>query len=164
MAKDEPYDPYALGAANSDPALVGMQPLPPAPQRLHPKRLLAYFVALVLVVAVFREAGGPPKAGGSCTKPAAALDKDEVRQYGVLKWSASGPAGSSVVIGADTTTVPTTLEQGKLSGPTAVKDCAASGLFGVRLPEGKHVLRVFLVGRNGTASVAATKDVTVTAP
>lgn len=142
------------------------EPLPPGLQRFNRKQLLVYALLLVLVVAVFRDGIGrpPPEADGSCSRPAFAFDQTEVRVDGVVKWSVAGPTGSRVVVGADTTTVPTTVAEGKLLGPVALQDCKASGRFGVPLTDGEHQLRVFLIAPDGTVTTLGPHALTVNGP
>lgn len=161
----ELLDPHELGMRRSDPALGALEPLPPGPPRIAPLKLLAYFAIGVVVVAVLRDGvgGGAPAVTGSCTMPAFALNKESIRSNGALKWSATGPADATVVIGLDTTSVPSTREDGKLSGPTALKDCKADGLFGVRAPDGRHQVTAYLVKADGTSSVVSTSTIIVEA-
>lgn len=159
------FDPHEFGAARSDPGLGAFEPLPPSGRRINNKKLLTYFFCGVVLIAIFRASSNPaPSVKASCTEPAYALSKTEVKSYGTLKWSAAGPTGSSVVFGVDTTTVPGALDEGLLSGPTALKACRASGLFGVGVPEGDHTLTAFLVAADGTAKVIGTEKLVVDAP
>ena len=98
--------------------LEPFEPLPPDPRRTDRKRLLLYVVLGVVVIGVLRDGlgRGAPPVHGSCTKPAFALDRAEVRQYGVVKWSVAGPSGAQVVITADNASAGT----GRLLGPLAV--------------------------------------------
>jgi len=159
------FDPHELGARRSDPTIAALEPFPPAPRRTSTKRLMAYFVVGVIVVAVLRDGAGrgAPAVTGSCMSPAFALDKSEVRSYGVLKWSATGPADAHLVIGVDTLRVPTTFTEGKLAGPVALRDCKATGRFGMRAPEGDHVLTIFLVAADGSSRALATRKIVVDA-
>ncbi len=162
----ERLDPHELGARRSDPGLAAFEPLPPNPRRVGTKNLLAYFVLGVLVVALIREGagrGGPP-VDGSCTKAAFALDKTDVASYGVLKWSATGPADSKVVFAIDTSTLPTSAGNGLLLGPVALTGCRAHGRFGVPVAAGDHVVTVFTVRPGGAAVVLGTAKLTVNPP
>jgi hypothetical protein len=162
----EPFDPHELGARRSDPTLAALEPLPPAPRRTSTRHLLLYFALGVLALAILRDGVGrsAPMVTGSCTMPSFALDKTEVPAFGVIKWSAAGPADASVVIGFDTSTVPTAIEQGKLAGPVALTGCAATGRFGMRGSAGDHVLTVFLVARDGSSRILKTQKIVVTGP
>ena len=162
----ERLDPHELGARRSDPGLAAFEPLPPNPRRVSVKNLLAYFVLGVLVVALIREGAGRggPKVDGSCTRAAFAVNKTDVASYGVLTWSATGPAGSKVVFAIDTSTLPTSAADGLLLGPVTLTSCRAHGRFGVPVPPGNHVLTVFTVRTDGAATVLGTAKLTVNPP
>lgn len=161
----EPFDPYALGARRSDPELAALEPLPAAPRRLPTKTLLVYFVLGVAVIAFIREGTGRPlKVDGSCTKPAFALNRTEVKSGGVLKFGATGPATDSVVFGLDTDAVPTSTSPALLYGPALLTGCKAGGRFGVQTPEGNHVLTVFLVHPDGSFTVLGTQKLVIDDP
>lgn len=164
--KPEPlFDPHEFGARRSDPALGAFEPLPPTPRRYNNKQLLYLFFLGVVFVAVYRLGSERvPSVNGSCTKPAFALSKTELHQYGVINWSVAGPATSKVVIGIDSSSPPTTLQGGLLTGPLALKDCKAGGLFGVRSPAGDHTVVVYLIDPTGTSTVVGSKKITVDQP
>ena len=160
----EPYDPHELGARRSDPTLAVLEPIPDLPNsRWSGKNLLAYFVLGVVIVAFVRDGVGSrgPTVAASCSKPSFVLDQTEVRTYGVVRWAAAGPAGSSVVFGIDTTKLPTGIADGKLAGPLPLTGCRASGRFGVGAPEGDHVVTVFNVARDGAVTTVGTAKLTV---
>lgn len=164
--KAEPlFDPHEFGARRSDPDLAAFEPLPPNARRYSNKQLLYLFFLAVVFVAVYRLGSERvPAVDGSCTKPAFALSKTELKQYGVINWSVAGPSTSKVVIGIDTSAVPTSLETGLLTGPRVLKGCKAGGLFGVRTPEGPHTVVVYLVDAAGTSTVVGSTKITVDRP
>ena len=102
-----------------------------------------------------------PTVTGSCTQPAAALDKTDTRAYRSLAWSATGPAASSVVIGIDTTSLPTSEDAGRLLGPVPLTGCRAHGRVGVRATVGNHVLTFYAVAADGAATVINSKRIVV---
>jgi hypothetical protein len=159
--RPEPLDPHELAAARLRGGLEPFEPLPPDPRPIDRKRLLLYVLVGVVVVGVLRDGlgRGAPAVHGSCTKPAFALDRSEVGQYGVVKWSVAGPSGARVVITADTVTPAT----GRLLGPLPLKQCRASGRFGVPLSDGDHVLRVYLSEPDGGTSLVGTQKLVVNA-
>jgi hypothetical protein len=159
--RDQP-DASEQAAARLRAGLEPFEPLPPDPRPINRKKLLLYVFLGVLVVGVLRDGlgRGAPSVDGSCTRPAFALDRSEVGQYGVVKWSVAGPTGAQVVITADTTTTST----GRLLGPLPLKQCKASGRFGVPLSDGDHVLRVFLLGTDGATSLVGSQKLVVNAP
>jgi hypothetical protein len=161
--KEPVFDPHEFGARRSDPGLGAFEPLPPNPRRITTKNLLVYFILGVIVVAFIREGTGrgSVKVDGSCTKPAFALEKTEVTTYGVLKWSAAGPADRRLVFGVDTSTAPKNAATGLLLGPVRLTDCKAHGRFGVPVPAGEHVLTAFLLAPDGTSTVIGSKKLTV---
>ena len=159
------FDPHEYGAARSDPGLGAFEPLPPSGRRITNRQLLTYFFCGVVLIASFRAGSNPaPVVKGSCTSPGFALSKTEVKSYGTLKWSAAGPQDATVVLGIDTRSLPGPRDDGLLSGPHRLKGCKASGLFGVRVPEGNHILTVYLVSADGTSKVLGTEKLIVDAP
>lgn len=162
----EQFDPHELGARRSDPELAAFEPLPPSTRRFSNGQLLLAFFAAVVVIAFVRNGGpaGDPAVTGSCTQPSFALNKTEVKSSGVLKWSAAGPATSEVAFAVDSGVLPTTLDAGLLAGPLPLTGCKRSGRFGIRAPEGDHVITVFLIDAAGTTTVLGTKKVTVDGP
>ena len=160
--RPEPLDPHELAAARLRGGLEPFEPLPPDPRPIDRKKLLFYVLLGVVVVGVLRDGIGrwAPPVHGSCTSPAFALDRDEVGQYGVVKWAVAGPTGAQVVITADTTSA----TSGRLLGPLPLKQCKASGRFGVPLSDGDHVLRVFLREPDGGTSLLGTQKLVVNAP
>ncbi len=155
-------DPFEQVAERIEAGRKPFEALPPDPRRIDRKRLIMYVVVGALLVAVLRDGLGrpAPPVQGSCAKPGFALDRVEVTEGAVIKWSVAGPSGSQVVITADTTSP----ETGRLLGPVPVKDCKASGRFGVPLPDGDHVLRVFLLNADGSTTVVGTQKLVVNAP
>ena len=160
--RPEPLDPHELAAARLRSGLEPFEPLPPDPRPIDRKRLLFYLLIGVVVVGVLRDGigRGAPPVKGSCTQPGYALDRKEVGQNGVVKWAVAGPTGAQVVITADTVTPAT----GRLLGPLPLKQCRASGRFGVPLTDGDHVLRVFLRDPDGSTSLVGTQKLVVNAP
>jgi hypothetical protein len=165
VPSDAPFDPYEIGARNSDPELGALQPLPPAPPRIPPLKLLGLFAVGVVVVAMVKDGVGTPgpKVTRSCTTPAVTLSKDAVDQFDVVRWAATGPSGSTVLLSLDSPTAPATDDE-HLLGRKALADCTASGQFGVRAPAGKHTVTTFLLRADGSVVTVATRDLTVTAP
>lgn len=155
-------DPHELAAERMRTGLEPFEPLPPQLRRYDRKRLLVMVLMGALVVAVLRDGlgRGAPPVDGSCTRPAYAFDRDEVGQAGVIKWSAAGPTGSYVIVTADSPSP----DAHRLLGPLPLKDCRASGLFGVPLSDGSHVLRVFLRRPDGATSVIGERRVEVNLP
>lgn len=154
-------DLHEQAASRMRAGLEPFEPLPPDPRPVDRKRLLFFILVGVVVVGVLRDGlgRGAPAVHGSCTKPAFALDRSEVGQYGVVKWSVAGPTGDQVVITADAASA----ASGRLLGPVPLKQCKASGRFGVPLSDGNHVLRVFLLDAGATRLVGSQKLV-VNAP
>ena len=163
--RDDPFDPYEIGARNSDPELGALQPLPPAPPRMSPLKLLGLFAVGVVLIAIVKDGVGtpPPKVVRSCRTPAVTLSKDSVKQYAVVRWAATGPSGSTIVLSLDSPTTPATDDQ-HLLGRKALADCTASGQFGVRAPAGKHTVTTYVVGSDGTATKVATTYLAVESP
>lgn len=137
------------------------EPLPNELRRLNTRKVLVYVALAVAVVAVLHDevGSGTPAVKGSCTQPAFALDRKDVKQFGLVSWSAAGPTGSQVVLTADTTSP----ETGQLQPPVPIVDCAASGRFSARLSGGEHVVRVFLRAADGTTRLLATETLVVNA-
>lgn len=161
-SRDEPFDPYEIGARNSDPELGALQPLPPAPQRIAPMKLLGLFAVGVVLVAIVRDGLGSagPELARSCSVPAVVLSKDAVDTGGVVRWSATGPSGATVVLSLDSPTAPAT-DDARLLGRRVLAGCTASGQFGVRAPAGRHTVTAYLVGADGAVTTVATRDLTV---
>jgi hypothetical protein len=165
VPQDTPFDPYEIGARNSDPELGALQPFPPAPKRLPPMELLGLFAVGVVVVAIIRGGvgGSGPEVKGSCTAPAFALSKDSVAQFEVVKWSVAGPSGSTVLLGVDVDTA-VGASGDALLGRRTLSGCKASGQFGLRVGPGDHTVSAFLLRPDGTSSTIATDKLTVTSP
>jgi hypothetical protein len=163
MARKDPFDPYELAVSGDDPETEESEPLLPGPRRTKASTLLIGFVAVVALVAVAtRGRLDVPAIKASCTTPGFALAGTSVMRNGLLAWSAVGPTGATVVIGADTSTLPTTFAAGRLVGPAKLDSCQVHGRFSVPLPVGSHTLTVFLVDPAGEATVLGTKQLTVT--
>jgi hypothetical protein len=152
-------DPHEYAAERLGAGIGPFEPLPEELRRSHRRRIILYVVIGLVVVAVLRDGlgRGAPPVHGSCTKPAFAFDRDEVRQDGVVKWSVAGASGSYVIITADSASA----ASGRLLGPLPLKHCGASGRFGVPLREGDHVLRVFLRSPSGATSLVGSQKVVV---
>ena len=165
MAKDAPFDPYEIGARNSDPELGALQPFPDAPKRMPPLKLFGLFAIGVVVVAVVRDGvGGPgPQAKGSCTQPSFAVNKTAVDQFEVVRWSASGPSGSTILLGLDSTSA-TAVSREALLGRRTLSGCSVSGQFGLRAAPGDHTVTAYLIRADGTASTIATEKLSLSAP
>lgn len=162
---EPPLDPFERAARRSDPNLATLDEVPELGglASLRPRNLLLLFFGGVLVVAFLRNGvgAGAPALSKDCTKAAYKLSSDDVRRYGVLKWSATGPADASIVFGLDTATVPEPHSDNLLAGPLPITECLRNGLFGVRTPAGKHQVTVFLVRQDGTSTVVGTSALTV---
>ncbi len=166
MAKDTPFDPYEIGARNSDPELGALQPMAPAPPRMPPLKLLGLLAVAGLALAVVQGGigGSGPSVDGSCSKPAVAFDKDSVDQYAVVRWKATGPSGSTVVLGLDRAEGDLTVPTGEaLVARSVLSECLADGRFGLRAEPGAHTVTAYLV-TDGTVSVLSTTKLVVTAP
>jgi hypothetical protein len=159
--RDRP-DPHELAAERLEAGLEPFEPLPPTLRHPDRKRLLLYLVLGAVTVAILRDGlgRGAPPVTGSCTHAAFAFDRSEVREDGVVKWSVAGPSGAEVFVTADSTTV----DAGRLLGPVTLRDCKASGRFGVVLKDGTHVLRVFLRDPDGATRVLGQRTLEVNAP
>ena len=159
--KHQTLDAYELAIWRGDPTL---EPRLPNPSRFNSKKMLGlFFLGVVLITVTRGDVGrGAPAVGGSCTAPAFALDKTAVKSGGVLRWSATGPADAMLVIGVDTTTLPTSFEAGRLAGPVPLPGCKATERFAMRAPAGERVVTIFLVAADGRATVLTTKQVRVT--
>ena len=155
-------DPHELVAERIRAGLEPFEPLPPEIRRKDNKKLLIWFGLAVVVIALLRNGPGQgaPAVKGSCTRPAFAFDRTSVRYYGTVKWSVAGPSGAQVFITADSPSV----DAGKLLGPVTLRSCKASGLFGVPLKNGRHVVRVFLRQPDGSTRVLGTRSLEVHAP
>lgn len=159
----EPFDPYELGTRRSDPTLAALEPLPPDPRKTKVRNLLFGFLALVVLIAVASHGRrGVPDIGASCTKPSFALQTTTVPENGLLGWSAVGPADDTVVFGADTRTLPTSVATGRLSGPSKLVGCAAHGRFGVPLKAGSHTITAFAVNPAGGVTILGSQKIRVT--
>jgi hypothetical protein len=158
------WDPYEFGARRSDPELAALEPIAGSPPRVRTSTVLLVAVAAVAFVLFSRGTFGRdhpgPAVTGSCTSPAVSLSKDTTRTYGALEWSATGPSGSSVVIGLDTTSLPGAAD--RLSAPVPLTGCRAHGRVGVHGAVGPHRLTFFAVAPDGSATVLATKAVHIT--
>ncbi len=165
MPNDTPFDPYEIGARNSDPELGALQPLPPAPPRMAPLKLLGLFAVGVVVVAIVKVGVGTPgpTVPRSCTTPAVVLSKDAVDQDEVIRWAATGPSGFTVLLNLDSPTAPANDAEHVL-GRRVLSDCTASGQFGVRAPAGEHTVTTWVLGPDGSVVKVATRDLTVDAP
>ena len=165
MPSDEPFDPYEIGARNSDPELGALQPLPPAPARIAPLKLLGLFAIGVVVVAIIKDGVGTPgpTVARSCTTAAIALNKDTVAQFAAVRWTATGPSGATVLLSLDSPTTPAA-DADHLLGRAVLSDCKASGQFGVRAPAGKHTVTTYVLRPDGTVVTVATRDLEVDAP
>ena len=158
------WDPYEFGARRSDPELAALEPIAGVPPRIRTSTVLLVAVTAVAFVLFSRGTVGKghsgPPVGGSCTSPSVSLSKDTVRRYGALEWSATGPSGSSVVIGLDTASVPGATA--RLSAPVALTGCRAHGRFGLQAAVGPHHLTFFAVDRDGSSTVLGTRAVRIT--
>lgn len=154
-------DPHELAAQRMRAAYGPYEPLPNELRRLNSKKVLVYAALAVAVVALLSSelGGGSPQVKGSCTEPAAALDRKDVTQFGLVSWSVAGPTGAEVVLTADAATP----DAGQLQPPVPVKDCKAEGRFAARLSDGEHVVRVFLRQTDGSTRLLTTETLVVNA-
>jgi hypothetical protein len=159
--RDKP-DPSEQAYARLNPPAAPYEPLPPRLHQFDRKRLLVYAVLLVVVVAVLRDGlgRGAPEVDGSCDSPGFAFSTSDVTQDAPVKWAVKGPAGTQVVITADSTDA----ARNRVLGPVPLAGCAAEGRFGARLPDGEHLMRVFLLRPDGTSSLVGLTTLTVNAP
>ena len=128
-------------------------------------KLLGLFAIGVVVVAIVKDGVGTPgpKVTRSCTTPAVTLSKDAVDQFDVVRWAATGPSGSTVLLNLDSPTAPAN-DPNHLLGRKVLSNCTASGQFGVRAPAGKHTVTTYVLNANGTTVKVATRDLTVDNP
>lgn len=125
----------------------------PLPTRRLRRTLLLIAAALViLVLGRAATQSRSPKLAASCTKLALKLSAAEVRTGAVLRWSATGPAGTPITVALDGKAV-------SRPGIALVK-CAASDGFITGATPGRHAVTL-VDGRTGT--VVASSAVTVTA-
>ena len=84
--RDKP-DAHELAAERLQGGLEPFVPLPPELKRYDRKRLVLYLVLGAITVAAFRDGigRGAPPVKGSCSQPAFAFDREEVREEGVIK-------------------------------------------------------------------------------
>jgi hypothetical protein len=160
--RPDPPDPHELAAERLRGGLEPFEPLPSGLARFDRKRLVLFVIMGGLMVAILRDGigRGAPPVDGSCTKPGFAFDRSSVRVDGAVKWAVAGPTGSAVIVTADSESAGV----GRLVGPVALKDCKASGRFGVPLTDGNHVLRVFLRSADGVVTPLGEKPLEVDGP
>ena len=155
-------DASELAYERMRPDLEPVVPLPPSLHRVSRRRLLVYAAMFVMVLGVLRGGlgRGAPPVDGSCDRPGFAFDRVAVDQDRPVKWSVAGPDGTDVVITANSTSP----GQNVVLGPLPLEDCGASGRFGVRLGDGDHVMRVFLLRPDGGSTLVGQQTLTVNAP
>ena len=158
--RDRP-DPYERAAQRMRDELQPFEPLPEALHRFNPARLGLY-VLLALVAFALLRAGSDrdaPAVDGSCIRPGFAFDHHDIRAGGALRWAVAGPTGATVVVTADSTSI----DDGTLVGPVVLRGCKASGVTGIPLKSGEHVLRVFLRRPDGTVQLLGSRPLEVNA-
>lgn len=129
-------------------------------------------VALVIAVVIFRalQNGQPPSITKSCTTPNFALSTYSSAGHHEIDYSVTGPPGMlyllmvgvSGFVSTDNSLVPTpdfghTDQQMQAASQrkTMEADCVQTGRFGVLVPAGTYVVRLFrLVGPSGNRQAA----------
>jgi hypothetical protein len=162
--REPSFDPHEFGARRSDPSLAGFDPLPPMPRRLRPRTVLAAFAAVVVVGATIHGGARPqgPALAASCTTPAYAVSTLQAPEHGVVRYTAVGPAGSSVVFALDSTAPPAATAPELLAGPRLLDGCRAAGQFEARGTTGRHRLSVFAVAQDGRTTALRSQSFTIT--
>jgi hypothetical protein len=124
----------------------------------------------------------PPALTTSCTQPALALSTASQKQHDTVRWSATGPAGTTfeltlgvrridIAPGGQFVFVPEsgpgkTREQRVSPQIRMPRSCKTSGTFGVQVPPGRYSVKMF--GLSGpvtspTVTELASQPLTVTA-
>lgn len=145
-------DPYELAVERGAQAARADDEAPPLPSGRSMRRVMLYVVLAGVAVAALRGGLGTsgPDVAGSCTRPVLALQPDEVRPQGSVRWTLSGPQDAQVVLALDVTAPPRQDEPGWLAGPLPLTGCRADGAFAAGLAGGTHQVRVFVVGPGPT--------------
>lgn len=131
------------------------------PRSLRPLKVLALFAVFAVVFALGRNGlpGDGPAVDGGCDRPALALDQTVIRQFGSVRWTVAGPAGATVVLAVDSTSVPS---EGALVR-TVLGSCEAHGVVGISGEPGRHTVTAWVVV-DGQAQVAGTRPLEIVAP
>jgi hypothetical protein len=130
----------------------------------------------VLIVAVLihnNHTNHAPALATSCTTPAMALSTTSAHQGSNVRWSATGPAGTPLLITIGVASLKAGAKPGQISpvpepggrlatteiavrpGPLP-SSCASHGEFSVGVPKGRYTVRLFRLTNAGTAAVTAT--------
>jgi hypothetical protein len=142
------------------------------PNRSTLRWLLVVFVGIVVVTILRSSHSHPPPLATSCTTPGLALSTSSVKQSGAVRWSATGPAHTEVVLAIgvrgfranqgpnqlraipDAGRTPAGVEQ---ASPLLHIDsgCRLHGVFSADVTPGHYQVRLFRVTSVGT-SLSAT--------
>jgi hypothetical protein len=142
------------------------------PNRSTLRWLLVVFVGIVVLTIVRSSHSHPPALATNCTTPGLALSTSSVKQSGAVRWSATGPAHSEVVLAIgvrgfranqgpnrlraipDAGRTPSGVEQ---ASPLLRIDsgCRLSSVFSADVTPGHYQVRLFRVTTVGT-SLSAT--------
>lgn len=142
--------------------------------------LVLLLVLAVILVRAF-SSSPPPKLTTSCTQPAIALSTATQKQHHTVRWSATGPGGSTfeltlgvsrvdVAPGGQFVFVPETgggqqTEQRAGHQQKMPQSCKTSGAFGVLVPPGHYTVRMFQLSgpvTSPTVTEVASAPLTVT--
>jgi len=98
----------------------------------------------------------PPELAASCDKPALALSTSTIRIGGPLRYTTVGPTDRIVVaidaasVAADGTATPLAgHEETQVIPPQQLTGCKVSGILGVQVQPGEHVIGVFPAAGGG---------------
>ncbi len=136
----------------------------PPPRTMRPLKVLGIFAVGAVAFALGQNGlpGDGPAIDGGCDRPAFVLSDKEVRQYGSVRWSVTGPRGTTLVIAVDATAPPEPGPQRLVT--TTLDSCQVHGAFGVPTGSGDHTVTAFLLSPDGTSRTAGTVPLSVVAP
>jgi len=180
--RDEPLDPYEAAAGRMDrqrraEEAGDVSPPPPDLQFERPPRpggrtltALLVVVAVVAVAQVFGSARTPELAT-DCDAPALALSTDSADRGTPVRWAATGPDEGRYILAVDVVSIAPRPgsdvfdgqpapgrrlpETQTASEPFRLRDCAADGVFGVRVPAGEHTVTMFRLDDGGSVAVSS---------
>jgi hypothetical protein len=125
-------------------------------------------LGIILIGSTVRLSGArkPPDLTTSCTVPALALSTPTIRIGGPLRYTTVGPT-DRIVVAIDATKVAADGTATPLAGHTETQvipqqqltDCRVSGILGVQVQPGEHVIGVFPAAGGGPLT---TQPLTVT--
>jgi hypothetical protein len=140
-------------------------------------------VAAIIVAIIVRSGldSRAPSLTTSCTTPAFALSSSNTHRGSIVRWSATGPAGSHFLIAIGVARLEPDATVGQLHAvpdpghsagtteeavpATALSaKCTGNGAFSVSVPAGRYNVRMFSLqseGTTGSGTVAATKQLVV---